>query len=244
MRTKRKRESTWQGCYDAGWKGLIADEAFAAQPRTISRSEQALVAPDGPYTTRPQEGQVMSHQPIQCAQCQQDAVEEWRPVVCAELLYHVSNFGRIKTLHTIGRACKKKIVSQTPNSKGYMRVRLTTLNRDFTIVVHRLVLESFIGPRPSKHHECNHKDGIKSHNHVDNLEWVTPKENAAHAGETGLWKPHIGDAHGMAIVTAADIPFIRSMKGKITGKALAERFGVCAGTIHAIWQGRNWKHVN
>jgi hypothetical protein len=37
VRTKRKRTTTWQGCYDAGWKGLIADEAFA-HPAKFSRN--------------------------------------------------------------------------------------------------------------------------------------------------------------------------------------------------------------
>ena len=184
----------------------------------------------------------MSNQLIPCAQCLQEAIEEWRPVVGAEASYLVSDMGRVQTLSRIGRASKNKFLILQPNEKGYLRARLYCANQG-TRVVHRLVLEAFVGLAPSPRHECNHVDGNKQHNHVGNLEWVTPKENAKHAKDTGLWKPHIGDAHGRALISESDILFIRSMKGVVIGRVLAERFGVCAGTIHAIWQGRNWKHV-
>jgi hypothetical protein len=51
-----------------------------------------------------------------------------------------------------------------------------------------LVAENFIGKRP-KGYEINHKDGKKSNNRLNNLEWVTPKENYHHAVKLGLM-PH------------------------------------------------------
>lgn len=51
--------------------------------------------------------------------------------------------------------------------------------------VNRLVLEAFVGPCPDGH-ESNHKDGIKSNNDSENLEWVTHSENVQHAYRLGL----------------------------------------------------------
>lgn len=60
--------------------------------------------------------------------------------------------------------------------------------------VHRLVAEAFLEPPPTlEHSQVNHKDGIKANNHVANLEWATPSQNAAHSflinpdRKTGGW---------------------------------------------------------
>ncbi len=123
-------------------------------------------------------------------------MEIYKDIIGYEGLYQISNYGNVKSLSKtlrIGknfRITKELIVKPVPNNKGYMRVKLRGLNiiskrKDF--YVHRLVGIYFI-ENPENKPAINHKDGIKSNNHIDNLEWVTPLENSQHAVKTGLFK--------------------------------------------------------
>ena len=72
------------------------------------------------------------------------------------------------------------------DKQGYARVGLSVGNyKTKTIKVHRLVAETFID-NPQSKGDVNHIDGVKSNNHVDNLEWNTRSENIIHAYNNGL----------------------------------------------------------
>ncbi len=71
--------------------------------------------------------------------------------------------------------------------KGYYRVSLWKDGVLHQKQIHRLVAEAFI-PNPKNKPQVNHINGIKTDNHIANLEWVTPKENSIHAFENNLSK--------------------------------------------------------
>lgn len=100
-------------------------------------------------------------------------IEEWKDVKDYEGLYQVSNLGRVKGLK------KGKILKQHDNGKGYMQVGLYKNNKGKPYYVHRLVAKAFI-PNTENKPEVNHKDKDRANNCVDNLEWVTSKENEQH----------------------------------------------------------------
>lgn len=72
------------------------------------------------------------------------------------------------------------------DSKGYSVVDLGQKRR--SIKVHRLVALAFI-PNPENKPQVNHIDGVKTNNHIDNLEWCTNGENQIHAFKMGLQDP-------------------------------------------------------
>ena len=107
--------------------------------------------------------------------------------------------------------------------------------------IHRLVAETYI-PNPFNLPEVNHKDGDKSNNNDWNLEWCTAKENTTHAINTGL-KSSVGINNKMAKLTEKQVLEIRSLKGIITQKQIANKFHVSQSMVSMIQTNTQWKHI-
>ena len=105
--------------------------------------------------------------------------EVWKDIEGYEGLYQVSNLGNVLRL-PYKRPLKPSVRC------GYYRIALSKNNNSKWYSLHRLVAKAFI-PNPDNLPEINHKDGNKSNNCVDNLEWCSRKENMHHARRMGLW---------------------------------------------------------
>lgn len=117
-------------------------------------------------------------------QIQELTKEIWKDIPNYEGMYQISNLGNVKSIYKNGNT---KILTGGIK-KGYRQVILVKNKKRKYASVHRLVAETFI-PNPNNLPQVNHKDGNKSNNNVDNLEWCTQSENQIHAYKNGLQKP-------------------------------------------------------
>lgn len=113
-------------------------------------------------------------------------IEQWRPVVGFEDLYAVSDQGRVRRIGRSRGTRPDPIMGARLSKKGYARVSLHDGPRIKDVLVHKLVLTTFVGEQPDLF--CNHKNGIKADNRLANLEWVTAQQNTDHALRLGLMK--------------------------------------------------------
>lgn len=103
----------------------------------------------------------------------EEAIEIWKNVDGYENIYEVSNKGNIRR---IGKEKNRKL---NMNRDGYLLVNLYKNGVSKRLLVHRLVAKAFL-PNPNNLPQVNHKDGAKSNNHIENLEWCTASENIIH----------------------------------------------------------------
>jgi hypothetical protein len=108
--------------------------------------------------------------------------EIWKDIIGYEGYYQVSNLGRVKRLKGSPMTLEDRVLVNKTKKTGYKFVCLSVCGGFKYKHVHRLVAQAFI-PNPNNKLFVNHIDCDKSNNHVENLEWVTAKENSKHARE-------------------------------------------------------------
>ena len=97
--------------------------------------------------------------------------------------YQISNFGNVRSSWS---GSWKYIKTQVVRD-GYLRVSILCDGAPKSYFVHRLVAKAFV-PNPENKKFVNHKNGVKTDNRSENLEWCTTSENIMHAYDNGLNK--------------------------------------------------------
>ena len=97
--------------------------------------------------------------------------EIWKNLDGFDIMYQVSNFGRIKN--------EKRIIPQYLDKDGYCLIHLSFENKTKLFRVHRLIAKCFIDNEYNKK-QVNHKNSNPSDNQIKNLEWVSASENNCH----------------------------------------------------------------
>lgn len=162
-------------------------------------------------------------------------------------MYEVSSFGKVKRVLGGRGAVPGRILSLNRiNKKGYRTVLLHKSDGGVQVkkstTVHQVVAHAFLPPQPTPIHQVNHKDGVKTNNFVDNLEWTTNQENMDHSWRVGL-RNYSGENSHTAKLTESDVMEIIELKGVVKQRELAVRYGVNLSCIKCIHACRTWKHI-
>lgn len=176
-------------------------------------------------------------------------VELWKNVIGFGNAYSVSNFGNV--MRTSPRQSRHRKIDPWKNFSprkigvyinrgGYHQVRIWPSGAQRTVSVHRLVALAFI-ENPNNFSDVNHKDGNKTNNMVENLEWISRSGNVLHAISTGLQKINVGEKHGNSKLTNSAVFDIRS--SNLTPKLLAAKYNVDITLIYLVKNRKIWKHI-
>lgn len=92
--------------------------------------------------------------------------------------YEISNYGNVISLN-YAQSKKPKLLTPLKKKGGYLGIHFSKEGKQYSFAIHRLVAVAFI-PNPNELSEVNHIDEDKTNNRVENLQWVTPKQNSNH----------------------------------------------------------------
>lgn len=167
--------------------------------------------------------------------------ELWVSIPGYEGLYEVSNLGFVRSLYREGEFLARwgvakmrfpaKTMKISKTKAGYCYVGLSKHSVGVKHLIHRLVMLSFVGYSDK---QVNHKDGNKSNNSLENLEYCTSSENLLHASRV------LGTRRGNRMsskIKETDVIKIRNDKRLL--REIACEYGV---TPQAIWLVKNKKN--
>jgi len=165
--------------------------------------------------------------------------EIWKDAPGYEGRNLVSNLGNVFSVYT-GKNMPLKHLTGDP----YLSAVITKNNKSEPKRVHRLVAMAFLENLDNK--PCvNHKDGVKTNNSLENLEWATYKENSRHLHAMGLGNPPIGARQHMAVLTdeTATEALTRMASGE-KAKDIAKDYQINQFALSKLKSGKTWKHLS
>ena len=134
----------------------------------------------------------------------------------------------------------ERVLKPYGNGAGYYQVDPCKDGVKKKKSIHRLVMLAFVGESDL---QVNHKNGIKTDNRLENLEYCTRSENAQHAFDTGLNIGRRGEKNSNSKLTRAFAERIKYGHQGMTQKDIAEIYGIARSLVSDIRLGKLWKHI-
>lgn len=171
--------------------------------------------------------------------------EIWKPVKGLEDFYEISNLGKIRSLKREGRTrygfrqYGGNEVNHFVGCHGYPAVNLTKKDFRKQFLVHRLVLQSFVGDCPAGMEAC-HNDGNRLNTNLSNLRWDTKRNNELDKRNHPTWQG--GEKNGRSKLKTEQVKYIRINKNE-SDVFLAKKFNVSADAISKVKRRKNWAFI-
>jgi hypothetical protein len=170
-------------------------------------------------------------------------MEAWKDIPGYEGRYQISNIGRVKSLpKKMGSYIRgtEIILKKNTNRWGYDYYTFSKPGcKPKSKTVHQMMAIAFI-PNPEAKLFVNHINGVKDDNRLENLEWVTAKENSEHAIKSGL-SGSVGETNHNAKLTTSQVLEIVSDGRDVDELAVA--YNTSRFNIIDIKRGRRWSSV-
>jgi len=171
--------------------------------------------------------------------------EIWKDIKDYEGVYQISNSLNMRKIS----GPKNKNIKFQRDRDGYLHVGLTRNKIRKFYLVHRLLMETFIGPCP-KGMECRHLDGNPQNNKLNNLCWGSHSDNEKDKIRHGtksnpIWIDNKGIKCSWAKLNDWKVRIIKRLieDGYLTQKEIAKIFNIDKSTISNIKRNKRWKHV-
>lgn len=175
-------------------------------------------------------------------------VEIWNSIPEYEGYYEISNLGRVRSLDRLVKnrwgsmtSLEGAIIQLAISGNGYVYVGLHIDGKQNNCFVHRLVMTAFKGRSDLF---INHKNGIKTDNRPENLEYCTASENVKHAYDTGLNSAR-GPKNSRSKLTEVDVMEIIDYldNSDLTQKEIAKKYSIGYKAVSKINLGTNWNYI-
>jgi hypothetical protein len=141
----------------------------------------------------------------------------------------------------IGSRWVRKVPQLNPKH-GYLMVGLMRDCLQGSYLVHRLILETFVGPAPQGMEACHDPDPNRLNCAISNLRWDTRKSN--HADKRKHGTQQVGMRHGMAKLTDEIVlSIVADLDAGIKGCQIAHKYGISRSTVALINVGKTWQHL-
>lgn len=169
--------------------------------------------------------------------------EIWKPVLInnKKTDYLVSNFGKVYSKKS------NKILKQEVTKVGYARVTIFYNKTAAHKSIHRLVANAFIyNDDKSNKIYVNHINGNKLDNSVNNLEWVTARDNELHAYKNNLKVAKHGDESHLSVYSKKQVISACEMmeEGIFTIKYISYKTGISESMLYLIQKRRSWINIS